>query len=447
MTNDEEKERMPDRIEIAGHAAAPVPGGVVSLDVRPEAAGTSAAIPSVDSPPPAKRGPGERLETMLLNIGPSHPAMHGTLRVLVELEGETILHAIPEIGYLHRCFEKSAEKGSYTQVIPFTDRLNYCSALLNNVGYVKAVEKLMGVEITPRCAAIRVIVGELSRIMDHFIAVGTNIVDIGALSNFWYLFNKRERIYNVIEALTGARLTTAYTRIGGLAADLNEDFVAGVRELLVELPPAIREVEKLVGENRIFLDRTVGVGAISAEEAVAWGWTGPSLRACGYAHDLRKRDGYYGYNDYAWDVPVGENGDTFDRIFVRIYECYESLRIVEQAIDKLPDGPVNVSDPRVILPPKAEVYGNIEGLMNHFKLIMEGIKPPAGECYDATESANGELGFHIVSDGTGTPYKVKVRSPSLALYATFPRLIKGLLIADATAIIGSLNIVAGELDR
>lgn len=391
--------------------------------------------------------PGERIETMLLNIGPSHPAMHGTLRALVELDGETIVHAIPEIGYLHRGFEKSAEKGTYTQVIPFTDRLNYCSALLNNVGYVKAVEKLMGVETTPRCQAIRVIIGELARIMDHFIAVGTNILDIGALTNFWYLFNKRERIYNVVEALTGARLTTCYTRIGGLAHDLNDDFVSGVRELLKEIPDAVREVEKLVRENRIFLDRTVGIGVISAEEAVAWGWTGPCLRACGYAHDLRKRDGYYGYNDYEWDVPVGESGDTYDRIFVRIYECYESLRIIEQALDRLPGGPVNVSDPRVVLPPKGEVYGNIEGLMNHFKLIMEGIKPPAGECYDATESANGELGFHIVSDGSGTPYKVKVRSPSLALFAAFPRVIKGLMIADAVAIIGSLNIIAGELDR
>jgi NADH dehydrogenase I D subunit len=390
---------------------------------------------------------GERLETMLLNIGPSHPAMHGTLRVLVELEGETIVHAIPEIGYLHRGFEKSAEKGTYTQVIPFTDRLNYCSAILNNIGYVKAVERMLGIEVTERCRVIRVIVGELSRIMDHMIAVGTNIVDIGALTNFWYLFNTRERIYEVIEALTGARLTNCYTRIGGLAHDLNDDFVSGVRALLTEIPRATREVEGLVRENRIFLDRTVGIGVIDAADAISWGWTGPCLRACGYAHDLRKRDGYYGYEDYEWDVPVGANGDTYDRIFVRIYEVYESLRIVEQALDRLPGGPINVDDPRVSLPKKDEVYGNIEGLMNHFKLIMEGIKPPAGEIYDSTEAANGELGFHVVSDGSGTPYKVKVRSPSLALYAAYPRLIKGSMIADAVAVIGSLNIIAGELDR
>lgn len=390
---------------------------------------------------------GWRTESMVLNLGPSHPAMHGTLRVLVELDGETILHAIPEIGYLHRGFEKSAEKGTWTKVIPFTDRLNYCSALLNNVGYVKAVEAMLGVTVTERCRAIRVIVGELARIMDHLIAVGTNIVDIGALTNFWYTFNARERIYDVVEALCGARLTTCYTRIGGLSHDLNDDFVAGVRELLKVVPAAMREVESLVGENRIFLDRTIGVGAITTDEAIAWGWTGPCLRATGLAHDLRKRDGYYGYNDYEWDVPVGENGDTYDRIFVRIYEVYESLRIVEQALDRLPGGPVNIDDPRVVLPPKGEVYGNIEGLMNHFKIIMEGVHVPAGEHYDATEAANGELGFHCVSDGGGVPYKVKVRSPSLALFAAYPRLVKGHMIPDAIATIGSLNIVAGELDR
>ncbi len=393
------------------------------------------------------RGEGWRTESMVLNLGPSHPAMHGTLRVLVELDGETILHAIPEIGYLHRGFEKGAEKGTWTKVIPFTDRLNYCSALLNNIGYVKAVEKMLGVTVTERCRAIRVIIGELSRIMDHLIAVGTNIVDIGALTNFWYTFNTRERIYNVVEELCGARLTTCYTRIGGLANDLNDTFVAGVRELLKEIPVAVREVESLVRDNRIFLDRTVGVGAITTDEAISWGWTGPCLRATGLAHDLRKRDGYDGYNDYDWDVPVGENGDTYDRIFVRIYEIYESLRIVEQALDRLPGGPVNIDDPRVVLPPKGEVYGNIEGLMNHFKLIMEGIIVPAGEHYDATEAANGELGFHCVSDGSGNPYKVKVRSPSLALFAAYPRLIKGRMISDAIAIIGSLNIIAGELDR
>ncbi len=393
------------------------------------------------------RAAGARTESMVLNLGPSHPAMHGTLRVLVELEGETILHAIAEIGYLHRGFEKSAEKGTYTKVIPFTDRLNYCSAILNNIGYVKAVEKMMGIEVTPRCAAIRVITGELSRVMDHLIAVGTNIVDIGALSNFWYLFNEREKVYNVIEDLCGARLTTCYTRIGGLAHDVHEGFVEGTRALLRELPVAIREVERLVSENKIFLDRTIGVGAITTEEAISWGWTGPCLRATGLAHDLRKRDRYYGYGDYSWDVPVGENGDTYDRIFVRIYEMYESLRIVEQALDRLPGGPVNVDDPRVTLPPKGEVYENIEGLMNHFKIIMEGIQPPAGEVYDATEAANGELGFHVVSDGTGRPYKVKVRSPSLALFAAYPRLIRGAMIPDAIATVGSLNIVAGELDR
>ncbi|MBN1826227.1 MAG: NADH dehydrogenase (quinone) subunit D [Candidatus Eisenbacteria bacterium] len=390
--------------------------------------------------------PGER-ESMLINLGPSHPAMHGALRVLLDLDGETIRHAVPEIGYLHRGFEKSAEKGNYTQVIPYTDRLNYCSSVMNNVGYCRTVEKMLGVEITPRGAAIRVILLELGRIMDHCVQLAANLVDLGALTNYWYLFNEREKIYNVIEALCGARLTHCYFRIGGSSHDLHEGFAEGVREVLRSVPRALADVEKMVARNRIFLDRTVGVGAISAADAISHGFTGPCLRAAGVQNDLRKDEPYYGYETYDWDVVVGEKGDTYDRIWVRFEEVRQSLRIVEQALTRLPGGPANIDDPRVVLPPKREVYENIEALMNHFMLTMYGIRPPAGECYGAIEAANGELGFFTVSDGTGRPYKVKVRPPCFYVFSAFERLVEGGMIQDAIAVLGSLNIIAGELDR
>lgn len=386
-------------------------------------------------------------ETLFINIGPSHPATHGCLRVLAELDGETIRNAVSEIGYLHRGFEKSAEKGTYTHVIPYTDRLNYCSSVLNNVAYCRAVERMLGLEITPRNMAIRVILSELARIMDHMVCIGACLVDLGALTNFWFLFNERERIYDVIEALCGARLTHNYVRIGGLAHDLNDHFEAGVRGLLQSIPKALRDVYSLVGRNRIFLDRVTGVGVISAERAISYGFTGPCLRASGVPNDLRKDEPYYGYDEYDWDVVIGENGDSHDRIMVRFEEMYQSLRIVEQALDRLPGGPVNVDDKRISLPPKAGVYSNIEDLMNHFKIIMEGIAPPAGTAYNATEAANGELGFFIVSDGTGKPYKVKVRPPCFMLFSAFEELIRGGMIQDAVAILGTLNIIAGELDR
>ncbi len=395
----------------------------------------------------ARTGRTESPETLLVNLGPSHPAMHGALRALVELEGETILHAVPEIGYLHRGFEKGAEKGDYTQVIPFTDRLNYCSSVMNNIGYCRTVEKMLGVEITPRNEAIRVILLELGRIMDHLVCLAAVLVDLGALTNYWYLFNEREKIYNVIEALCGARLTHCYVRIGGLSHDLHDGFEKGVREILQSVPKALKDVENLVARNRIFLDRTVGVGAITPEEAISYGYTGPCLRATGVPGDLRKDEPYYGYDRLEWDVVVGENGDTYDRIWVRMEEMRQSLRIVEQLIGKIPGGPVNVDDKRVSLPPKSEVYNNIEALMNHFMLIMEGIQPPAGECYGAIEAANGELGFFVVSDGTGKPYKVKVRPPCFYIFSSFPRVVEGAMIQDAIAVLGTLNIIAGELDR
>ncbi|HBF12441.1 MAG TPA: NADH-quinone oxidoreductase subunit D [Deltaproteobacteria bacterium] len=385
--------------------------------------------------------------TMTLNIGPSHPAMHGALRTQVELDGEVIVHAASEMGYLHRCFEKHSEHSTYQQVIPYTDRLNYCSALMNNVGYCKAVEKLLQLKIPDRAIFIRVIMCELSRIMDHFVCIGTNLVDIGALTNFWFFFNMREKIYTLIEKVAGARLTYAYTRIGGLARDVYPTFFDELKVVLKEVEVAVKDVMGLIQNNRILVDRTVDIGRVSASQAIDWGFTGPCLRASGVAHDLRKAEPYYYYNEFDFDVPIAENGDTYDRIMVRIEEIYQSARIVSQAMAKIPGGPVMSDDARVALPSKEEVYGSIEGLMNHFKLIMHGILPPRGEVYDATEAANGELGFYIISDGSMSPYRIKVRPPCFPLFAAFEEIIKGEMIADAVAIIGTLNIVAGELDR
>lgn len=387
-------------------------------------------------------------QEMVLNIGPSHPAMHGALRTQVHLDGETIVKAESEIGYLHRCFEKHSEHSTYQQVIPYTDRLNYLSALMNNVGYCKAVEELMGVAIPERAIAIRVLICELSRIIDHLVCVGTNIVDIGALTNFWYTFNVRERVYNLIEKLTGARLTYSYTRIGGLSRDLYDGFDNELRVVLKEVKQAVADVSGLLIKNKIFIDRTRDIGTVSKEQAIEWGFTGPCLRASGVAHDLRKAEPYYGYESYDFDIPIGETGDTYDRILVRLEEIVQSDRIIHQVLNRMPKkGSIMTDDRRVGLPSKQEVYGSIEGLMNHFKLIMHGILPQPGEVYSATEAANGELGFHIISDGTLHPYRIKVRPPCFPLFAVYERIIEGHMIADAIAILGSLNVVVGELDR
>ncbi len=386
-------------------------------------------------------------DLLTVNIGPSHPATHGALRAECLLDGETIIAAKTEIGYLHRCFEKEAEDHTWAEVMPYTDRLNYCSAMLNNVIYAQAVEKMLGVDVTPRCRVIRVVVSELSRIIDHLVCVCANLVDIGALTNYWYLYNVREGIYQVIEKLCGSRLTTNYARIGGLSHDLYEGFAAEVEHHLLKLDEAISDVMGLVSRNRIFLDRTVGIGIISREEALSYGFTGPCLRATGLAYDVRKHAPYLGYEEYDFEIPTGTQGDTQDRINVRMAEMFQSANIIRQALRKLPDGPVNIDNPSVILPPKNQVYGSIEGVMNQFKLIYEGIKVPAGEGYGFGEGANGELGFFCVSDGSGRPYRVKVRPPCFPIFSAYTRLITGHLIPDAIAILGSLNIIAGELDR
>jgi len=389
----------------------------------------------------------EHFETQILNLGPSHPATHGTLRTVLRLDGEVITRAEAEIGYLHRCFEKMSETHGWNQVIPYTDRLNYCSSHLNGAGYTLAVERMLGIDAPPRAQAVHVILSEFSRLMDHGVCLGANLVDLGALTNFWYFFQPREEIYGLLEACAGGRLTVSYARIGGLAHDVPADFEERVRYLLDYIPKYIDDVEKLISTNKIFRDRTEGVGRISAEEAVAWGWTGPCLRASGVAYDVRKAHPYHGYDQYEFDVPVATTGDCYARYLVRIEEMRQSLRIIRQAIDNLPDGPVITDNHHVALPPKEKVFTEMESLIWHFKLIYDGIKVPAGDAYTFVEGGNGELGYYIVADGGGRPYRIKVRPPCFAIYQAYPHLLVGHMVPDAIAILGSLNIIAGELDR
>lgn len=384
---------------------------------------------------------------MLLNIGPSHPAMHGCFRVLVELDGERISRAVPEIGYMHRCFEKEVESHPWNAAILYADRLNYVSPILNEVGYCLAVEKLMGVRAPERAQWIRMLAGEVSRICDHLVSIGVNLVDAGALTNYWYLMNARERFVDWLEALTGARLTANYVRVGGVARDLPAGTERALAACLKDLRRAMREVRALVRGNRIFLERTRGVAAIGSEEAVECGFTGPALRAAGCAYDVRKDEPYLRYAELDWDVPVGSGGDVYDRIFVRFEEIAQSARMVEQILARMPGGAVMAGDWAVAMPGKHEVYGTMEGMIRHFKLATEGMRVPAGETYACTEAANGELGFYVVSDGSARPYRVKVRPPCFPLFQAFPRLIEGHMVSDAVVTLASLNIIAGELDR
>lgn len=402
---------------------------------------------SIEPSRPLSAPPGTEDKYLRLNLGPSHPATHGTLRIFVALEGEIIRDMKLEIGYLHRCFEKMAETHTWNQVIPFTDRLNYCSAMMNNVGYVMAVEKLLGIEVPKRTQRIRLIMCELSRIIDHLVCIGANAVDIGALTCFWYFFRERENVYDLFEAACGARLTTSYTRVGGLYKDLPEGWVEWAKRVIKQIPRTLDDVDGMLTNNRIWIDRTKGVGPISKERALEYGFTGPCLRATGVAHDLRKVSPYYDYDKFNFDVVTAEGGCTYARYLVRMGEMRESLKILEQALEDIPEGPVNVNDWSIALPPKEQVYTSIEGLMAHFKLIMHGIKPPIGEVYSATEAANGELGFFVRSEGEGRPARVRVRPPCFAVYQAFPEMAIGQSVSDAVSTLGSLNIVAGELDR
>lgn len=381
-----------------------------------------------------------------INIGPSHPATHGTLRIMAEIEGEVIKRSKLEIGYLHRCFEKMCENHLYNQVIPYTDRLNYCSSPMNNIGWCKAIEDMMGIEIPDRAKALRMVLAELSRVIDHLVCIGAGAVDLGALTSFWFCFEQRERVYELFEKLCGARLTVSLTRIGGMAQELPVGWVTDCLEVVKIISKNIEEVDHLLTKNKIFVQRTK-VCPISAEDAIQWGYTGPCLRAAGVNYDIRKANPYYFYKDVEFDVPIGHLGDNYDRYLVRMEEMRQSLRIVNQVLHNLPSGPYQSLDKRVCIPPKKEVYTNIEGLMNHFMLIMKGVRPPIGEIYSATEAANGELGFYVISDGGPNPYRVKVRPPCFAIYQSFSEMIHNKMISDAIAELGGMNIIAGELDR
>jgi len=386
-------------------------------------------------------------EMMLLNIGPSHPASHGTIRNFIAMEGETIKGCVTEIGYLHRGFEKSCENHNYNQIIPYTDRLNYCSAILNNIGFSKTVEEMLNIEITDRAKFIRVIIGELSRITDHLVCNAANMVDMGGLTNFWYLFAPRDKAYDLFSKLTGARLTNSYTRIGGLEYDLYDGFEHDLEDVLKDVEQAIEDALSLVAHNKIFLDRTQDVGVIKKDFAINAGITGPNLRAAGVDYDIRKTNPYYYYDTFDFDVVVGSHGDVYDRIMCRFEEMRQSMKIIRQAMKQLPGGPINVDMPSIIMPDKKDVYGNIEGLMNQFKLVMDGVKVPEGEYYSATEAGNGELGFYIVSDGSGTPYKVKCRPPSYYALSAYPKIVEETMLADAVITMASMNFIAGEFDR
>jgi len=382
-----------------------------------------------------------------LNIGPAHPATHGTLRFMAVLSGETIEKVDVEIGYLHRCFEKMCETHNYNQIIPYTDRLNYCSAPMNNNAWCRTIEKMMDIKVPDRAIIMRVILDEFSRIIDHFVCICTNAVDLGALTNFWLGFQAREKVYDLFEALCGARLTVSLARVGGMGFDFPEGWVEKARETLKAIIACRADVDKLLTKNRIFVKRMVGAAPIKASDAINWGFTGPCLRAAGVPRDLRIDEPYNMYDQFKFDIPVGYRGDSYDRYQVRMEEIMQSIKIIEQALDNLPSGPIAVSDPTITLPAKQDVYGNIEGLMNQFMLVIHGVKPPAGEIYSAVEAANGELGFYVVSDGTGRPYRVKCRPPCFAIFQAFPSMVEGGMVADAIAALGSINIIAGELDR
>jgi NADH-quinone oxidoreductase subunit D len=387
-------------------------------------------------------------EPMMLNMGPSHPAMHGTVRIVLELSGENIQKADVQIGYLHRGFEKMCERGNWTQIFPYADRLNYVSPMLNNVGFALAVEKMLGVTVPERCAYYRVVLGELARICDHIICCGAMAMELGAFTPFLYLCRSREVIWDIFEEETGARVTHSFGRVGGMAKPPTPDFKAMVRAGVPRVLAMVVECEKLLLKNRIFLDRVDGIGAISQQDALALGWTGICLRSTGAAYDVRRSHPYSLYDRFEFDVPVGTTGDNYDRFMCRLSEIRQSARIIEQALDQMPDeGAINIDDPRIVLPAKEEVYTTIEGTIQHFKIVMEGIKVPAGECYSYTEGGNGELGFYLVSDGSGTPYRVRIRPPCFPIVQGLKQLITGLMIPDVVPTFGSLNMIGGECDH
>jgi NADH-quinone oxidoreductase subunit D len=384
---------------------------------------------------------------MVINMGPQHPATHGVLRLVLQLDGERVMKCITHIGYLHTGFEKTCEFREWNQCVPYTDRMDYLAPMLYNIGYAGAVEQLLGVEITDRCRVVRVILGELNRILGHLLWLGTTAIDIGAFSVFLYTFQERERIYNLHEAYTGGRITTSVTRVGGMMADLPVGWVSAAKEFVRSFPDTLDEVERLLSANAIWQGRTMGIGHITAEQAVSYGITGPSLRASGVPYDVRKARPYLGYDEYDFDVPVGSTGDVYDRYLVRIEEMRQSVRIIEQALARLPGGPINIDDYRVVLPPKGEAMGSIDTMISHFKLVMEGVQVPAGQTWYSIESSKGELGFGVISDGGTKPVRCRFRGPSFINIAALAELVEDELVADVIAINASLDVVLGEIDR
>jgi len=388
-----------------------------------------------------------RTEEMVLNMGPSHPATHGTVKFLITLEGETIKDMDIEIGYLHRGFEKMCESMTWEKVFPYTDRLNYVSSILNNVGYALAVEKLLDIEVPERCKYVRVIMSELARLSDHFTNVGAAALELGAFTAFLYFVEARDLLWDVMEEVCGARLTSNYVRIGGVKNDLPDNFRHRISTVFSRCRELWDDVNKLLTTNRIFIDRMRPTGTMPADEARAWGCTGPCLRASGVPYDVRKADPYLVYDKLDFEIPVGEIGDNCDRYLVRMEEIVQSMRIIEQCLDQMPEGPVNIDDPKYRWTHKNDIYNKIEPLIFHFKNVTEGLKPPKGEVYLAVEGGNGELGYYLVSDGSGNPVKCRVRAPSFALTAALPRMVKGAMIADIIPTFDQLNMIGGECDR
>jgi NADH-quinone oxidoreductase subunit D len=386
-------------------------------------------------------------DTMVVNMGPSHPSTHGVLRLVLTLDGETIKAVQPHVGYLHRGMEKIAEGMTYNQFVPYTDRLDYLAPLSNNVAYILAVEKLLAITVPPRGQVIRVMCCEMARISAHLLWLGTGALDLGAATVFFHTFRERETLYNLIESLTGGRLTTSYTRVGGLSRDLPEGWTAQLGDFTGSFPKVLDELDSLLSRNRIWMNRTQGVGRISARDAIAMSMTGPSLRACGVAHDLRKTEPYSGYEAYEFDVPIGREGDAYDRYLVRLEEMRQSVRILDQALRRLPDGPVSVQDPKITLPQKERVLTSMEELIEQFMLVTEGIKGPLGEVYHAIEAPKGELGFYIRSEGDKSPYRLHIRSPSFINLQAIEKMAVGGLLSDLIAVIASLDPVMGEVDR
>jgi NADH-quinone oxidoreductase subunit D len=388
-------------------------------------------------------------EPMTLNMGPSHPAMHGTVRIILTVEGETVKDADVQVGYLHRCFEKEAEYATYTQIFPYTDRLNYVSPMCNNVGYALAVEKLLGIaeRIPERAQYIRVLVSEISRLADHLTCMSAGAMELGAMTIYFWGIKAREWLWELLEELSGARMTHSYVRVGGLAYDLTPNFSERLLALFPRVDKVLKDIEDSLFENRIFRDRMDGTGMITQERALSYGWTGPTLRSTGIDYDVRKAHPYLVYDRFDFDVPVGSKGDNFDRYIVRMEEAKQCIRILRQALEQIPPGPVCLDDPRIILPPKQEVYNSIEGMISHFKIIVDGVKVPPGEVYSYTEGGNGELGFYIVSDGSGRPYKCRVRPPCFIITSALKEMILNKPVADIVPTFDMMNMIGGECDR